>query len=208
MARSLSSIILPSTPIGRGRRPTGSTTTTPAIGHRSTMRVTATASNSSAWSWATTSIPKSASCDVTTCEGTSAVQGQPAAANDQVVSKFSSKGAIVYIENGGAGSKRATYPANSPLEFQNSDRFYVGYGGLYEFLPRPFTDRAGVILPSGGYDYASARIGFNFGRQRNGRAMFWRNTALSTTATRPASGQRRPPEPDAPVLGRAHLLTQ
>ena len=52
------------------------------------------------------------------------------------------------------------------IEFQNSDRFNVGYGDIYEFLPQPFPIASGVTVPVGGYDFASVRTGFNLGQQR------------------------------------------
>jgi len=52
------------------------------------------------------------------------------------------------------------------IEFQNSDRFSVGYGDQYEFLPQPFSIASGVTVPVGGYDFATVRAGFNLGQQR------------------------------------------
>jgi hypothetical protein len=82
------------------------------------------------------------------------------------VRKFSTKASIAYVENGAGRLETRDWQAEFATEFQNSDRFYVGYGGIYEFLPRPFPIARGVTLPVGGYDYASGHVGYNFGRQR------------------------------------------
>ena len=52
------------------------------------------------------------------------------------------------------------------IEFQNSDRFSVGYGSTYEFLPQPLRIVGPHRCRSAGYDYASGTSAFNFGRQR------------------------------------------
>ena len=51
------------------------------------------------------------------------------------------------------------------IEFQNSDTFAASYGDSYEFLPVP-ARIVGITIPVGGYDYATTRVGYNFGRQR------------------------------------------
>jgi hypothetical protein len=51
------------------------------------------------------------------------------------------------------------------VEFQNSDTFAASYGDAYEFLPVP-ARIVGITIPAGGYDYATTRVGYNFGRQR------------------------------------------
>ena len=73
---------------------------------------------------------------------------------------------MAYIENGARRLETRDGIGEFAIEFQNSDRFSVGYGTNYEFLPRPFRIAPGITLPVGGYDSASARVGFNLGPQR------------------------------------------
>ncbi len=56
--------------------------------------------------------------------------------------------------------------ANFQIQYQNQDIFTVGVLNSFEFLPRPFVIAPGVVLPVAEYDFNSARIGYNFGRQR------------------------------------------
>jgi hypothetical protein len=73
---------------------------------------------------------------------------------------------MTYVENNAGRLETRNPDAEFGIEFQNSDRFYVGYGGIYEFLPKPFIIAPDVTLPIRGYDFASTRVGFNFGQQR------------------------------------------
>ncbi len=52
------------------------------------------------------------------------------------------------------------------IELNNSDRFAVGATRTYEFLPAPFPIAVGTVVPVGGYDYANARVSYQFGNQR------------------------------------------
>jgi hypothetical protein len=83
------------------------------------------------------------------------------------VRKFSAVASMTYVENAARRLETRDWYAEFGSEFQNSDRFFIGYGRNYEFLPQPFRIAPGVTLPIGGYDFASTRVGFNFGRQRN-----------------------------------------
>jgi hypothetical protein len=82
------------------------------------------------------------------------------------VRKFSWIGSVAHIENGAGRLEARDLNGEFAIEFQNSDRFSVGYGDQYEFLPQPFSIASGVTVPVGGYDFAAVRAGFNLGQQR------------------------------------------
>jgi Domain of unknown function (DUF5916) len=84
----------------------------------------------------------------------------------RLVRKFSGTASMAYVENGARRLETRELDGEFAVEFQNSDRFSIGYGRTYEFLPRPFPIASGVTLPSKGYDYASGRAGYNFGPHR------------------------------------------
>ena len=90
----------------------------------------------------------------------------PRPRGSQVVRRYFWTTSLVYIENGARQLETRDWDAGFAIEFQNSDRFNVMYNRTYEFLPQEFRIASGVTLPAGGYDYASVRIGYNFGRQR------------------------------------------
>jgi hypothetical protein len=52
------------------------------------------------------------------------------------------------------------------MEFQNADRFFIGYGNTYEFLPQPFQIATGIELPVAGYRFSTGRTGFTLGQRR------------------------------------------
>jgi uncharacterized membrane protein YgcG len=84
----------------------------------------------------------------------------------KAVRRFLWMGSIAYIENGAGRVETRDWQGEFGIEFHNGDRFQVGYGETYEFLPRPFRIASGVTLPVGGYDFANLRTGYNFGPQR------------------------------------------
>jgi hypothetical protein len=84
----------------------------------------------------------------------------------RLVRRYSWTGSYSHIENGAGRLEARDWSAEFAIDFHSSDRVFVGYGGSYEFVPRPFRIATNVTLPVGGYDYASGRVGFNFGRQR------------------------------------------
>ena len=86
--------------------------------------------------------------------------------SSRVVRKYSGTGSFAYVDNTAGRLETRYQDAEFAIEFHNSDRFFVGYGDTYEFLPEPFQISPGVTLPVGGYDFASARTGYNFGQQR------------------------------------------
>ena len=71
----------------------------------------------------------------------------------------------MYIENWAGRVDTRRFDSEMAFEFQNSDAVYVGGQSTYEFLPQPLPI-VGLVVPAGGYDYASGWIGMNFGRQR------------------------------------------
>ena len=84
----------------------------------------------------------------------------------KAVRRFSWVGSMAYVENGAGRLETRDVDGEFAIEFQNSDRFSVGYSGTYEFLPQPFRIATGVTLPVGGYDFDSVRVGFTMGPQR------------------------------------------
>ena len=82
------------------------------------------------------------------------------------VRKFSWLGSMAYIENIEGRVEGREFQGEFAVEFQNTDRFSVGYDATYEFLPRLFRIARGVTLPVGGYDFGTARVGWTFGQQR------------------------------------------
>jgi hypothetical protein len=82
------------------------------------------------------------------------------------VRKFSWTGSMGYLENGGGRLETRDMDGEFEIEFQNSDRFSIGVNRTYEFLPDPFRIATGIVLPIGGYEFATGRAAFSFGRQR------------------------------------------
>ena len=82
------------------------------------------------------------------------------------IRKVSWTGSLAYVENGAGRVEARDWDGAFEIEFRNSDRFVVGYRDSYEYLPLPFPIVPSVTLPIGGYGFAIARAGFNFGRQR------------------------------------------
>ena len=84
----------------------------------------------------------------------------------ETVRRFSWTGSFVYIENGLGQVETSEGDGEFAIEFENSDRLSLGYRGTHEFLPRAFSIAKDVVLPVGSYDFAAARVGFEFGPQR------------------------------------------
>ncbi len=84
----------------------------------------------------------------------------PRPRSSRVVRKYSYSGSVSHIENGAGRLETRTRDAEFAIEFQNADRFSVGYTNSYEFLPAPFRIAPTVTLPVGGYDFDNARITF------------------------------------------------
>ena len=89
----------------------------------------------------------------------------PRPRSNRIVRKLSWTGHVAYTENGAGRVETRDARGEFGIEFQNSDTFSASYGDAYEFLPVP-ANIVGIRIPIGGYDYATTRVGYNFGRQR------------------------------------------
>ena len=89
----------------------------------------------------------------------------PRPKSNRVVRKYSWTGHLAYTENSAGRVETRDTRGEFGIEFQNSDTFAASYGDAYEFLPVP-ARIVGITVPIGGYDYATMRVGYNFGRQR------------------------------------------
>jgi hypothetical protein len=83
----------------------------------------------------------------------------------RLVRKYSYSGTLVYTETGDGHLDTRDWRGEFGIEFQNSDKLTASYGGTFERLPQPLRV-VGLTIPAGGYDYATARLGFTFGQQR------------------------------------------
>ena len=75
-------------------------------------------------------------------------------------------GSLAYIENGAGQLDTRDWDGEFAIEYQNSDRFSVGYSDTYELLPASFTIASGVTVPAGGYQSDTVRAAYAFGQQR------------------------------------------
>jgi hypothetical protein len=75
---------------------------------------------------------------------------------------------MAYFENGAGGLETRAWSGELGIEFQNSDKFILNYGGNYEFLVEPFRIASGITLPVGAYDFSSVVAGYNFFTRRKG----------------------------------------
>ena len=82
------------------------------------------------------------------------------------IRKFSSIGSLTYTEDGAGRLDTRIADGEFGIEFQSSDRFLLGVNDDYEFVKQPFAIVPGLVIPAGGYDFTSARIGYVFGQQR------------------------------------------
>jgi len=83
-----------------------------------------------------------------------------------MVRRFSWIGSFAYIQNRFGQVETRNNDGEFAVEFENSDRFAVGYTQSFEFLPNLFPITQDIILPTGNYDFRSIRAGFDFGSQR------------------------------------------
>ncbi len=81
------------------------------------------------------------------------------------IRRFSFTGSFGYIENGTGRLETRDLDGGFVTEFENGDRFTIGYTSTYEFVPRPFRLSSQVTVPAGEYDYGTARVGFQFGQR-------------------------------------------
>ena len=107
------------------------------------------------------------------------------------VRRFVWTGSFAYIENLAGAVETREALASFAIELDNSDQLLLSGTRSYEFLPRPFEISRGVTLPVGGYDFANAGVGYNFGQQRRWSAnvlaehgTFYSGRKTAFTATR------------------------
>ena len=107
------------------------------------------------------------------------------------IRKLSWTGSIDYIENIAGQLETRDADAEFETEFENGDRFRVGYRRMFENLPEPFEIAPDIILPIGGYHFDAVRFGYNFGSQRLARGnvlvehgTFYSGHKLSLTVSR------------------------
>ncbi|MFN7984230.1 MAG: DUF5916 domain-containing protein [Vicinamibacterales bacterium] len=82
------------------------------------------------------------------------------------VRKFSSIGQFTYLEDSAGRLSTRVTDGEFAVEYQNSDRFSVGINQDYELLVRPFTVVPRAVVPVGGYEFTTGRIGYKMGTQR------------------------------------------
>jgi hypothetical protein len=83
-----------------------------------------------------------------------------------IVRKYSWIGTIDYFENGAGRVDTRNAEGQFGIDFQNGDTASVAYTSMYEFLPAALRLAPGVIVPAGGYHYASVLGTYVFGAQR------------------------------------------
>ena len=120
------------------------------------------------------------------------------------VRKLSWTGSFNYVESGAGRLETREWNGEFGVELENSDLLTLGYTTTYEFLPRPFEIADAVTLPLGGYDFAGARVAYNFGSQRpvsgnlqveRGNFFNGRKTAISVSQGRISFTSRVSAEP-------------
>jgi hypothetical protein len=123
----------------------------------------------------------------------------------RIVRKYSYIGTLVYVETGDGHLDTRDWRGEFGIEFQNSDKLTASYGDTFERLPQPLRV-VGLTIPAGGYDYATARLGFTFGQQRPALGVGDGGTRrVLQRGQDDAHDQPGPAEPVAAALGRAHL---
>ena len=119
------------------------------------------------------------------------------------VRKFVWTGTGAYLENNGGQVQGRDWRGEFAIELQNSDRYYVNYGGTYELIPVPVRI-LGVPIAPGGYQYNTTRAGVTYGQQRlvSGAVAFETGefyggdrTSVSVTQGRVTFGPRLSVEP-------------
>jgi len=107
------------------------------------------------------------------------------------VRRLFSAGSFTYIENTQGRLESRNVDGELAIEYQNGDRPFVGYSRSYEFLPLPFPISPGVTLPSEGYTFGNARVGYTLGPRRRvsgtvllERGTFYNGEKTSITTTR------------------------
>jgi hypothetical protein len=90
----------------------------------------------------------------------------PRPAGRSAIRKYVYEGALEYIENGSGRLESREQAAEFALEFQSNDRVTLNYTNTFEFLPAPFPIGGDVVLPVGGYQFDTVRVGYSIGQQR------------------------------------------
>jgi len=93
------------------------------------------------------------------------VRFSPRPRSRSAIRKYVYDGSIEYIENGAGRLESRERAAEFALEFQSADRLSVNYTNSFEFLLTP-SPIGGVVLPVGGYQFDTFRVGYNLGQQR------------------------------------------
>jgi hypothetical protein len=83
----------------------------------------------------------------------------------RIIRRLSYEGRVAYTDNSAGRVETRDWRGEFGIDFQNSDSFTVSHGAAYEFIPVP-ARILGITIPVGGYDFATIRAAFNFGRQR------------------------------------------
>ncbi len=82
------------------------------------------------------------------------------------VRKFYFVGQFTYIEDAAGHLSTRLSDVELQTELQSSDRFIAGVQQDYELIARPFSAVPGALIPAGGYEFRTARLGYNLGQQR------------------------------------------
>jgi len=92
----------------------------------------------------------------------------PRPRNMRAVRRFRYQAGLTYVEDGAGTLETREQTGEFVTEFQNGDQFNVKYTDSHEFLAQPFPIPIypRVVLPIGSYDFQTAHIGLNLGRQR------------------------------------------
>ncbi len=83
-----------------------------------------------------------------------------------MVRRFVWTGSFAYVESLDRVVETRETTGGFTVELENSDQLVFTGAQTYEFLPEPFPIASDVTLPVGGYDFAVAGVGYNFGQQR------------------------------------------
>jgi hypothetical protein len=100
----------------------------------------------------------------------------PRPASMRAVRKFYYIGQFTYTTDTAGHLSTRLSDFEFQTELQSSDRFLAGYQQDYELITRPFSIVPGARIATGGYDFGTGRIGYNFGQQRpvSGNLLFER----------------------------------
>jgi hypothetical protein len=90
----------------------------------------------------------------------------PRPKRNKVVRKYAGVGQLMYVEDGSGLLVTRISDGEFGVDFQSSDRFYIGLNRDYEYLVQRFNIARGVTIPIGGYEFTTGRVGYNFGQQR------------------------------------------